>query len=224
VSDQSVIDSLIPGAVAVQLATGLPAAVLISQVILETGYLGSVTKDLNSGVSSNNLYNIKGTYQGQSVQAWTTEYINGVAQKMIQTFRKYPSFKESFADYAALITGDPVYARAVAVKDNPWQYANILQTCGYATDPSYAADLSALMQQWNLVNRVEEAIEMSLFTQDPATGAVCFNRPVQDWEKDAVQEAQNIGLLTSAHNPVEVISMAESCAILVNFLKTKNLV
>jgi flagellar rod assembly protein/muramidase FlgJ len=153
---QDFISSMLPGATSVQIETGLPGAVLIAQAALETGWGGAITRDLNSHVSSNNLFNIKGSYQGQSVQAWTTEYINGIPKKMIQTFRKYPNFKESFADYAQLITGNPAYARAVAVKDNPWQYANMLQACGYATDPTYAMELSALMKQWNLVERVNK--------------------------------------------------------------------
>ena len=157
--NQDFINSILPGAVAIQLETGLPAAVLIAQAILETGYGKSVTHDKDTGQDSHNLFNIKGTGPAGGVNAWTTEYVNGAITHIVAEFRAYHSYQESFADYAALITGDKTYARAVAVKDNPWQYANMLQACGYATDPSYAIDLSALMRQWNLVERVSELAE-----------------------------------------------------------------
>ena len=48
----------------------------------------------NSGLTqkANNLFGIKGKYNGQSVTMLTTEYYNGVAQKVNASFRKYPSW------------------------------------------------------------------------------------------------------------------------------------
>jgi flagellum-specific peptidoglycan hydrolase FlgJ len=177
-SNEDAINSILPGAVAVQLATGLPAPVLIAQTILETGYLKSVTKDMHTGANSFNLFNIKGDGPAGHVSAWTREVIDGKSVQIVADFRAYHNYQESFADYAALITGDPIYARAVAVKDNPWQYANMLQTCGYATDPSYADNLSALMRQWNLVERVK-----TLADQTPS-----------DWAKDAWEKCAQAGV------------------------------
>lgn len=177
-TNEEAIDYLLPGAVAVQLATGLPAAVLIAQAILETGYLRSVTKDMNFGQNSFNLFNIKGIGPAGLVEARTIEYIKGVKTNVVAEFRAYHNYEESFADYAKLIMGDPIYARAVVVKSNPWQYANMLQTCGYATDPSYAADLSALMRQWNLLERV----------------TVLADQTPSDWAKDAWDKCTQAGV------------------------------
>ena len=72
----------------------------------------------------------------------TTEFVNGVAQKVVAKFRAYASYEESFRDYARLITQSPRYAQASQQTASAQAYANGLQRAGYATDPDYASKLS----------------------------------------------------------------------------------
>ena len=48
------------------------------------------------------LFGIKGKYNGQSGRFLTTEYYNGVKQRVYADFRKYPSWQESIADHSSL--------------------------------------------------------------------------------------------------------------------------
>ncbi len=214
---QDCISTLMPGAVQIEIETGLPAAAMVAQAIQETGWLTNITKDMHTGVSSNNLFNIKGTGPAGSVQAETTEYVNGVAEQIVAAFRAYSNYEESFADYAALITGSSTYAQAVAAENDPVAYAQALQACGYATDPSYASELISIMTQYNLVATAEEAVELALpYTVDASGNIIKSNTPVASWETQAVTEAEQLGLLTQAHNPREVVTMSTLLAILEN--------
>ncbi len=76
------------------------ASVMIAQAILESG---SGSSDL-SREPNYNLFGIKGDFNGQSVSFLTAED-NGSGQlySIQSNFRKYPSYKESFEDYAKLL-------------------------------------------------------------------------------------------------------------------------
>jgi flagellar protein FlgJ len=154
------INSVLPGALNIQLKTGLPAAVMVAQAALETGWGQYVTKDKTTGQFSYNLFNIKGAGPAGKVLARTAEYYNGVKTYIDDHFRAYNNYEESFADYAALITGSKTYSKAMAVKSDPVAYAKALQTCGYATDPKYAEQLISLIKQYKLVEEVEKLADM----------------------------------------------------------------
>jgi len=76
----------------------------------------------------------------------TTEYVDGVAQKLVQPFRAYSSYEESFSDYARLIGNSPRY-EAVTQAGNEIEAARRIQEAGYATDPRYAEKLISIMGQ-----------------------------------------------------------------------------
>lgn len=56
----------------------------------------------------------------------TTEYINGVKQKIKASFRVYDSYEHALADYTKLLTKNPRYA-GVAYSRSPEQAAKALQ-------------------------------------------------------------------------------------------------
>lgn len=122
-------------------ATGIPAEFLLAQAGLESGW-GQHQPHAN-GVLSHNLFGIKAgaNWHGKVVQVATTEYINGVAQRVTQPFRAYDSYAAAFHDYAQLLTGNARYARALHA-DSGQSFAGALQKAGYATDPHYAAKLA----------------------------------------------------------------------------------
>jgi flagellar protein FlgJ len=51
--------------------------------------------------------------------------------------------QQSFADYARLMRNER-YSGAIAAGDDANRFASALQKAGYATDPSYAAKISAI--------------------------------------------------------------------------------
>ena len=100
------------------------------------------------GRPSHNLFGIKATgdWRGKTTEITTTEYINGVKQKVKAAFRVYDSYEHALADYAKLLTKNPRY-RGVVQSDSPEQGAKELQAGGYATDPAYAKKLITIIQK-----------------------------------------------------------------------------
>jgi len=127
-------------------ATGIPAAFMLAQAALETGWgkREIVGKD---GTPSHNLFGIKAgaNWSGPTVDVTTTEYVGGQPQKRVQAFRAYASDGESFADYARLIKDSPRYAAVVASGADAKGFAQGLQKAGYATDPAYADKLGKVI-------------------------------------------------------------------------------
>jgi flagellar protein FlgJ len=135
---------------AAQAETGIPANFMLSQAALETGWGRKEIRHAD-GSPSHNLFGIKagGSWKGPVAEVTTTEYVNGRAQKVTAKFRAYASYAESFADYARLMKDSPRYAQVVAkagdARDGAQHFARGLQKAGYATDPQYAAKLSAVI-------------------------------------------------------------------------------
>jgi flagellar protein FlgJ len=127
-------------------ATGIPASFMISQAALETGWGRKEIRHAD-GSTSYNLFGIKagGGWKGPVAEVMTTEYVNGKAQKVVQKFRAYGSYAESFADWARLMKDNPRYQNVVAQGQNAKGFAQGLQRAGYATDPAYASKLSAVI-------------------------------------------------------------------------------
>lgn len=134
-----------PHAVEASRSTGVPAHFLVAHAALETGW-GKSEIRRPDGSSSHNLFGIKAgrSWQGASVDAATTEYVDGVAQPAKEKFRAYGSYADAFRDYASLLTNNPRYAGVVGQQDGT-AFARSLQQAGYATDPMYAEKLSRII-------------------------------------------------------------------------------
>ncbi len=151
------IAQLLPHATAVQRRYGLPAAAMIAQAALETGW-GPAVLQRPDGQSSHNLFNIKGEGPAGLVEVRAWEHINGQDVSIPSQFRCYHSYEESFADYAELITQAERYAPAMAVRGNPVSYIEAITLAGYATDPSYARKVISIMDDFDLIATVERAL------------------------------------------------------------------
>lgn len=129
-------------------ASGIPASFMIGQAALESGW-GKRELKGTDGTASHNLFGIKANagWHGKTVEATTTEYINGVPQKRIEKFRAYDSYADSFKDFAKLITDNPRYQQAMTHLSDVNGYAHAIQNAGYATDPHYASKLISVVQQ-----------------------------------------------------------------------------
>jgi flagellar protein FlgJ len=134
-----------PHALDASRATGIPASFLVAQAALETGW-GRSEPRLADGRPSCNLFGIKAgrSWAGPTVEAATTEYVGGTAQRQVERFRAYGSYAESFRDYANLLVTSPRYAGVVGVRDAAG-FARGLQKAGFATDPAYAAKLERII-------------------------------------------------------------------------------
>ena len=136
-----------PQAVKAAAALGVPAKTLVAQAALETGW-GRKTVRGAGGEEAHNLFGIKatGNWRGGRVTATTTEYAGGATRREAAGFRAYGSPDESFADYVGLLKGNPRYADALNSGGDGTRFAQALQQAGYATDPQYAAKLSAIAE------------------------------------------------------------------------------
>ncbi|MDO8651513.1 MAG: flagellar assembly peptidoglycan hydrolase FlgJ [Undibacterium sp.] len=130
------------------LETGIPAKFMLGQAALESGWGRREIKTLD-GSSSHNIFGIKATSQwkGKTVDAVTTEYVNGVASRKVQKFKAYDSYGDAFKDYAKLLTRNPRYESVIANAKDATSFAHGLQKAGYATDPEYANKLSRIIKQ-----------------------------------------------------------------------------
>ena len=140
------VDRMWPHAVEAAKATGLPAHFIIGQAALESGW-GSREIKGAGGANSHNLFGIKAgrSWDGEVAAIKTTEYVNGVKQKVVDKFRSYASYAESFMDYANMLKNNPRYSKVLEAGNDPQAFAKGLQKAGYATDPAYAAKLTRII-------------------------------------------------------------------------------
>ncbi|MBP6710728.1 MAG: flagellar assembly peptidoglycan hydrolase FlgJ [Propionivibrio sp.] len=134
-----------PHAVDAANAIGVPPQFLIAQSALESAWGKSEIRRAD-GSPSYNLFGVKAgrSWQGDTVEVQTTEYVNGEPVQMREKFRVYGSYAESFNDYANLIRNNARFSGVVGQTDGT-QFARSLQQSGYATDPMYADKLSRII-------------------------------------------------------------------------------
>ncbi|MBD3892605.1 flagellar assembly peptidoglycan hydrolase FlgJ [Hydrogenophaga sp.] len=130
-------------AAAVARESGIPASFMIGKAGHETGWGRSQIRHAD-GSPSFNLFGIKATggWRGAVAEIVTTEYIDGQPRKVVDRFRAYDSYAESFRDYARLIGNSPRYERVMEQLGSVQGFSHSVQQAGYATDPRYAEKLS----------------------------------------------------------------------------------
>lgn len=136
--------------------SGLPASFMLGQAGHETGWGRHEIKNAD-GSTSFNLFGIKAgsSWTGKVAQITTTEYVDGVAKKIVAKFRAYDSYEDSFRDYARLINNSPRYAKAREQLGSAHAFASGLQRAGYATDPDYATKLSRAINTTQQLQRAQ---------------------------------------------------------------------
>jgi len=134
-----------PHAVEASRSTGIPPQFLVAHSALESGWGRNEIRHAD-GSSSHNLFGIKAGkgWTGATVDATTTEYVNGQPQRVVERFRAYASYEESFRDYAALLRDSSRYSSVIGSQDGT-EFARRLQQAGYATDPMYADKLARII-------------------------------------------------------------------------------
>ncbi|MGO3374372.1 glycoside hydrolase family 73 protein [Brochothrix thermosphacta] len=139
-----------------------------AQAVLESGWGSSGLSQ-----SANNLFGIKGRYNGQ-FELWPTlEYINGEWVTVNAEFRKYPSWKESMEDHGKFLVENPRYYKVLGEKDYIKATTEIWRA-GYATDPDYPGKLQRTITYNNLTLWDAEAFDDNVdltkyYTANPGT-------------------------------------------------------
>ena len=125
----------------------LYASVMIAQAVVESAS-GS------SGLSCepyNNLFGIKGAYEGKSVRMKTQEDDGqGNLETIVAEFRRYPSLTESLKDYVGLLTGNPLYAPVKKSNTESYEDACDYLQGHYATSTTYSRTLKAYIDTYDL--------------------------------------------------------------------------
>ncbi len=145
-SPEAFVRSVWPHAQRTAQELGVSPKALVAQAALETGW-GRRLANREGGATSHNLFGIKAgsRWGGDRVNATTHEYVGGTRVSERADFRAYGSVGASFDDYARLLN-NPRYAQARAAGNDTRQFAQALQSAGYATDPAYAAKINAIAE------------------------------------------------------------------------------
>jgi hypothetical protein len=136
--------ALRPAAQEAERTYGVPAAVIMAQAALETGWGKSIIPGFN-------IFGHKGTGPAGTVAKETWEVVNGKTIHIVANFAKYHSFYEGVV-YHGKRFHNGYYNKAVenyAKYKDPDRFARDI-TGIYATDPAYGSKLISIMNQYGL--------------------------------------------------------------------------
>ena len=146
-TNNAFLDSIIPDAYKLANDNDLYASVMIAQAILESNWGVSGL----SAAPYYNLFGIKGTYNGDGVTFYTLEDDgSGNYYQIRDSFRDYPSYKESLNDYAnKMVNGvswdSEFYSGTWKSNTSSYTDATAALTGTYATDTRYGGKLNNLI-------------------------------------------------------------------------------
>lgn len=126
---------------------GIPASVTIAQAIIESGDGKS-----RLAQTANNLFGVKGTYNGA--------YVLANDDKDNERFRKYDTVGQSIDDHSKVLLLDRYQSRVGHLGIDDYQgWARGLADGGYATAPNYAETLIKVIETGNLQKYDQMVIE-----------------------------------------------------------------
>ena len=150
---------LYPAALAESKQTGLSWQLILAQTAQETDWGQKVLP------GTHNLYNIKaiGGWKGKSKKFKVREF-SKKSKKWVsedQSFRVYPSYKESLHDWITFLRDNPRYTAAGLfqkdAKGDLDKQAQALQKAGFATDPNYAKNIINVFNGPEMQRAIKEA-------------------------------------------------------------------
>lgn len=133
---------LLPAAQEIEKTYGVPAAVVLAQAALESDYG-------RKAIGTYNIFGIKGKGSLGTLDVTTHEYVKGKKLKLKQPFAHFASYAEALKKHA-LVFYNGNYNRSLKFLNDPKAFARAIQGI-YATDPHYAAKLTAIMRSQNLI-------------------------------------------------------------------------
>ena len=176
-TNNSFINSIAEYARQIAAEYNLYASVMVAQAALESGYG-------KSGLSlppHHNLFGIKGSYNGNSANYLTSEYLNNQWVRVRQNFRSYPNYGASLRDNAKLLRGGLTWNNEFykgTWVENTYSYKDATKwlTGRYATDPGYAGKLNRIIEQYDLTRLDVKRPNKT----KPSTSQTTPNKPAQD--------------------------------------------
>lgn len=149
---------LLPATVRVSEETGFSSDLMLAQAVQETGWGKSMQQGDAAGTF--NLFGIKAdkSWTGPTKDVVTHEFVNGERVVVTDKFRIYSSYDEALRDRVKFLEENPRYNKLLEVgtKGDYFKESRELQQAGYATDPNYTENLTALFQGKTL----QEAIKI----------------------------------------------------------------
>lgn len=125
--------------------SGILASLTAAQAFIESGSGNSKLAQQ----PNNNLFGIKGEYNGQYVTMKTQEW-NGTGYYTVNAkFRKYPSWNESIKDHNDFLLKNSRYKNLIGVKDYKLA-CQLIHQDGYATSPVYSDSLIKCIEKFSL--------------------------------------------------------------------------
>jgi flagellar protein FlgJ len=143
---QAFLDTLLPGALAIQEKYGIPASFTLAQAALESRW-----GDSDLAKKAFNLFGVKAdsAWRGPCFNLATGEVLNGKEVVVGASWRKYGSWAECLEDRVNFFKSNRRYAMCW-VQNTGEGWARSVQAANYATDPKYAEKLIAVMNGRNL--------------------------------------------------------------------------
>ncbi|MCJ7839990.1 glycoside hydrolase family 73 protein [Lederbergia sp. NSJ-179] len=164
-STANFLNSIKPGALQLWSKFGILPSVAAGQAALESAWGKS-----GLAVNYNNLFGIKGSYQGNSAMLNTWEVYGGQRYDIKAGFRAYPNWSTSILDYGVFLTVNQRYKAAINVSDYKKQITAI-HKAGYATDPQYANKVISIIENYGLANWDKEVLNKKESPKKETTSA-----------------------------------------------------
>ncbi|WEG14802.1 glucosaminidase domain-containing protein [Pullulanibacillus sp. KACC 23026] len=141
-----VLQQFVQSAQQVERSTGVPAAITLAQIELESDAGGQLSQLATQG---KNLFGIKGKGPAGTIYLPTHEVIGGIEITINAGFKRYSTYYQSIADHAAVLNQSR-YQYFLRNAHNLQDYAYGIQDGGYATDPNYAVKLISVINAYGL--------------------------------------------------------------------------
>lgn len=110
---------------------------------------GALESAWGTSAPNNNLFGIKGSYNGNSASMVTWESYGGIRYDIVDNFRAYPDWNTSIKDYGAFLNVNSRYKNALGLTD-PQKQIQAIWEAGYATDPDYVSKIMSIINANNL--------------------------------------------------------------------------
>ena len=146
----------------------IPACITLAQGLLESGAGNS-----ELATKANNHFGIK------CHKDWTGATYSHDDETSQECFRKYSKAKDSYEDHSLFLLR-PRYASLFELPIDDYKgWAHGLRRCGYATDPTYAAKLIKLIEDYGLnnISGTQTAVEK---TAEKPTEDKTAEKPTED--------------------------------------------
>ena len=128
-------------------------SVMMAQAIIESSSRNGIAGGSVLASKYNNHFGIKAdtSWKGKKVDLNTKEFVDGVIRSVKASFRVYEYAHLSFDDRIKFLVANKRYQKGGVFEAlDPHQQTLALQRSGYATDPSYASRLMAVINRYGL--------------------------------------------------------------------------